>query len=341
MRQALNSLSGILLDRRTLIVMAAVVTIAVVGCRGGGSNPSEADHELPRIDPTVSASECVNEAQPEDAPQFEDIDHSRFEALEDGLRFYDVVPGTGVKPELIDAVSVELTGWLEDGCMFDTSFTDPQPVILPLINLIPGWRQGIAAMNVGGTRVLEIAPELAFGAVGAPPGIPPNATLILYVELIGKITIEQAQATATAEAAGVQATSVAANCVNDSQPDVAPTFDDIDMSRFEPLVDGVRFYEIEPGTGVGPDLSEIVSVEYTGWLLDGCMFDSSYRDEGPIVFPLANVIPGWQQGLSAMKAGGTWVIEIVPDLAYGESGAPPSIPANATLIFHVNLIKIE
>lgn len=333
-------LSGVLRDRKTLTLLAAaVVAMAVVGCRGGGSNPSPDDQVLPVIGATVPASVCLNQIQPDGAPQFADIDLARFETLADGLKVYDIELGTGDKPVLADAVAIEYSVWLEDGCMFDTSYTTPGPATIALIGLIRGWQEGITAMQEGGTRVIQVPPELAFGAVGVPPAIPPNATLFFHVNLIERITIAEAQATATVEAANASATTVAANCVNRTQPDGAPVFAEIDLSRFEPLVDGLRFYEIEPGTGDIPALTDTVSVEYTGWLEDGCMFDTSFVEPGPITFPLGNVIEGWQQSLSAMKEGATWMVEISPDLGYGPGGFAPSIPPNATLFFYVNLIS--
>ena len=348
MRQALNALPGNLRNRKTLILIAAIFTIAVVGCRGGGASPSASDQVIPVIPPTVPEAACINTTQPDDAPHFADLDFSLLQASIDGLRFYDVVPGIGISPDVADAVTVEYTGWFEDGCMFDTSYTNPNDVTFPLINVIPGWREGIAAMQIGGTRVIEISPELAYGEIGFPPTIPPNTTLIFHVILISRITIAEAQATlevtraaATVQAGVAAATAAAANCINDSQPAGAPTFDEIDTSRFALLAPGLRFYEIEHGTGDIPDVTDTVSVEYTGWLDNGCMFDTSYTDEGPITFPLTGVIRGWQDSLATMEVGGTWVVEISPDLGYGEFGFPPTIPGNATLIFHINLISKE
>jgi peptidylprolyl isomerase len=337
------------------LILAAAM-IAAVACRGGGSNPSAGDQVLPVIQPTVSDSNCLNTRQPDGAPQFADIDFDRFTAAGDGLRFYDIVEGTGDSPAAFDAVTAEYAGWLDDGCMFDSSFLNGQPATFPLINVIPGWQQTFVSMQVGGTRVVEIPPALAYEEVGLVGVIPPNATLYFYVNLVDNITLEDAQATvtagnaeATATAESVEATIVAGggvvptaslptSCVNSRQPAGAPTFDQIDPSRFEPLANGLRYYEIEAGSGDSPSLTDTVSVEYTGWTDNGCMFDTSYPDDGPISFPLSAVISGWQQGLSEMKVGSTWVLEISPDLGYGDRGSAPNIPPGATLIFHVNLI---
>lgn len=94
------------------------------------------------------------------------------------------------------------------------------------------------------------------------------------------------------------------------------------------------------GTGEGAQLGDTLTVNYTGKLQDGTVFDTSVGKR-PIQFVLGagQVIPGWDQGLMGMKAGGKRLLVIPPDLAYGASGYGP-IPANATLIFEVDLLAI-
>ena len=217
MRIASTVLSRALNNRRFMLIIASVVLIAMVGCRGGGSNPSLDDRDLPLIVPTVSTTSCVDKLQPEGAPQFADIDASLFQdSGTPGLRYYDIVTGTGDKPEIVDAVSVEYTGWLENGCMFDTSFINEGPVTFPLLNVIEGWQVAFSTMQEGGVRVIEIGPDLAYRATGRPPRIPPSATLIFHAELLSRVTLAEAQATvaaeqvaATAEAASIYATATA------------------------------------------------------------------------------------------------------------------------------------
>lgn len=97
----------------------------------------------------------------------------------------------------------------------------------------------------------------------------------------------------------------------------------------------------EGGSWETPETGDEVEVHYTGTLLDGTKFDSS-RDRGtPFKFKLGQgqVIKGWDQGIATMKKGENAVFTIPPDLAYGESGSPPTIPANATLKFDVELLS--
>ncbi|MFW2075078.1 FKBP-type peptidyl-prolyl cis-trans isomerase [Acinetobacter gerneri] len=103
---------------------------------------------------------------------------------------------------------------------------------------------------------------------------------------------------------------------------------------------GLQYKITQQGTGKSPSKSDIVRVQYKGQLTDGTVFDSSYDREGPIEFPLDQVIPGWTEGLQLLKEGGKMVLYIPPKLAYGEEGVSGSIPANSVLIFDVELLKI-
>ncbi len=100
-------------------------------------------------------------------------------------------------------------------------------------------------------------------------------------------------------------------------------------------------YKVETtGTGPKPTATDTVKVQYKGELVDGKVFDSSYKRNQPAVFPLNQVIPGWTEGLQLMPVGSKFEFVIPPQLAYG-SQANPSIPANSTLVFQVELLAIQ
>ena len=103
---------------------------------------------------------------------------------------------------------------------------------------------------------------------------------------------------------------------------------------------GLVFKELTAGTGASPKATDRVKVHYHGSLIDGTVFDSSVERGEPVTFALDQVVKGWTEGLQMMKVGGKAKLTIPPELAYGPGGRA-GIPANATLIFEVELLGIE
>ncbi|HKU60977.1 MAG TPA: FKBP-type peptidyl-prolyl cis-trans isomerase [Gemmatimonadales bacterium] len=115
------------------------------------------------------------------------VDTTALTRMPSGLRYQDVSVGSGEEATAGRTAVVHYTGWLPDGKKFDSSRDRGEPFSFPLGagQVIAGWDQGVAGMKVGGRRKLVIPPELGYGAAGAPPDIPPNATLVFDVELLG------------------------------------------------------------------------------------------------------------------------------------------------------------
>ena len=105
---------------------------------------------------------------------------------------------------------------------------------------------------------------------------------------------------------------------------------------------GLIYQSTKEGTGAQPTAADTVRVHYRGTLPDsGKEFDSSYSRGEPAEFPLKRVIPCWTEGVAMMKVGGKAKLTCPPAIAYGERGAPPAVPGNATLVFEVELLGVK
>lgn len=104
---------------------------------------------------------------------------------------------------------------------------------------------------------------------------------------------------------------------------------------------GLQYKVITEGEGESPKEDDNVLVHYSGTLIDGTEFDSSYARNTPATFKPTQVIKGWTEALMMMKAGSKWEVVIPGELAYGERGSPPKIGPNATLCFTIELLEIK
>ena len=104
---------------------------------------------------------------------------------------------------------------------------------------------------------------------------------------------------------------------------------------------GMVYKSIKDGKGKSPSAASVVEVNYRGTLPNGKEFDSSYKRNQSIKFPLSGVIPCWTEGVQKMKVGGKAKLVCPPELAYGSRGAGQDVPPNATLIFEVELLDIK
>lgn len=237
--------------------------------------------------------------------------------ISSGLKIRDLKEGTGETVPAGAKVKVHYTGWLTDGTVFDSNKErSKEPVEFSLDGVVAGWKEGIPGMKVGGVRKLVISPEKGYGN-RAQSKIPPNSTLIFEVELVDVINVT----------------------TGPGQPMSDGSNGGTEDPGLKDIGGGLKIRDLKEGSGDPVKPGATVTVHYTGWTVNGKVFDSSKKTGQPAEFSLNGVVKGWGQGIPGMKPGGIRKLVIPAALGYGERGSPPDIPPGATLIFEVELVK--
>ncbi|MEL6543128.1 MAG: FKBP-type peptidyl-prolyl cis-trans isomerase, partial [Myxococcota bacterium] len=221
--------------------------------------------------------------------------------------------GTGTdKPKAVDRVEVHYTGWTTDGEMFDSSIVRGQPAKFPLNRVIKGWTEGLQLMVVGEKRRFWIPANLAYGENPRPGA--PKGMLVFDVELLG---IEKAP-----------------------EPPKVPEDVAAVPKNAKKTASGLAYRVLKKGEGKEhPTATSRVSVHYSGWTLDGNMFDSSVMRGRPATFPLNGVIKGWTEGVQLMVTGEKTRFWIPAEMAYGEN--PGRGRPGGMLVFDIELLEIQ
>ncbi len=247
------------------------------------------------------------------SPKPWDITGKKVEKTASGLEYVIVKKGTGTKkPGKGDKVKVHYTGYFKDGKIFDSSVERGEPIEFQLGKgqVIKGWDEGLALLNIGDKAHLIIPYTLAYGEQARGP-IPAKSDLVFDVELI------------------------------DIQETVKPAAFNIEGKETQTTASGLKYIVAEKGRGIQAQNGNKVKVHYTGYFENGEIFDSSVERGQPFEFPLGQgqVIKGWDEAVALMHQGDKFHLIIPYTLAYGESGYGP-IPAKATLVFDVELIEV-
>ena len=238
-----------------------------------------------------------------------------------GLQFLQVEEGTGPEAEPGDSVVVHFRGQRTDGVEFDNSYDDGDPLgfVLRGPGIPRGFTEGVDRMREGGTAKLLLPPNIAFGN---------NVTVAFEVELVEVFPADP-----------TDPDNVIAEAFEEQAGDVVTT------------ESGLRYLQVEEGTGAAAMPGDSVFVHYRGQFANGVEFDNSYAREQPLAFVLgsANLIPGFSEGVALMKEGGEAKLLLPPDLAYGPFGSQsrgiipqtPIIPPGTTIYFDIELVDVR
>jgi len=240
--------------------------------------------------------------------------------LGDGLEAVQLEEGEGQEAGERSMVTTEFTLWTSGGDLIFSSMDRDRPARMLLGGKraekppIEGMDLGMRGMKPGGVRYLKVPPELAFGERGQPPQIGPNETLYILV--------------APSEVSAPR--TIPENIV------------EFDRGAMTTTDSGLMYLDVVEGDGEQPSTGDLVYAEYSGWLEDGTLFDSSYKRMAPFSFPLGQgrVIKAWDEAVAGMKVGGKRVIVAPPELAYGDADKG-NIPPNSTLVFQIELVDVK
>ncbi len=236
-------------------------------------------------------------------------------------RTKDLIVGKGKVASAQSTVSVLYLGAsYRTGKNFNLAWTKGQPVSFPLNEVIPGFRDGIIGMAVGGRRLIVIPPSQAYGDQSNGP-ITKNETLTFVVELLG-----------VTNPTPFAFPAVSGGTNFNAAPKVSA-----DTTTAPPTT---RYLDLIVGTGAQATSSSTVLVRYLGAnYATGAVFNDTWTSGGPISFPLNGVIPGFKIGITGMRVGGRRLIVIPSTQGYGAQANGP-ITANENLTFIVDLLKV-
>lgn len=219
-----------------------------------------------------------------------------------------------------DVMLVEVTVWQPDGTYLESTYARDHGTLIvlrpqPEASGAPNFESLFSGMKAGGIRLLNIPANLGGGAEEGTADAVQNAATVMQIEL------KEIRAPRT-------------------PPEAAPKLDDASLIS---TASGLRYTDLSLGDGPELKRGQYATIEYSGWLEDGTLFSSSYEQPDAFRIPvgMGRTIAGWEEGISTMRVGGKRLLWIPAALAYGERGAPPTIPAHANLIFEVEVLRVS
>lgn len=230
------------------------------------------------------------------------------------MRFVKVEDGVGPLAKPGDNAYVHYTAYVNDTLIFDSSLKKDGPVRINVGSnqVFEGWDLAIQQMNLGSKYRFYIPSKLAYGKKGYGTIVPPNADIIMDIEMT-KLT-----------------------------PEIMVKPWEVKGLPEIKTASGLRYYVVEEGEGERIEKENIITLHYSGYFENGNVFDSSVKREEPFRIPagIGALIDGWDEALLLMRKGSKFQLHIPAALGYGAEGVPPDIPGNLDLIFDVEILDI-
>jgi FKBP-type peptidyl-prolyl cis-trans isomerase len=229
-----------------------------------------------------------------------------------GVKYEVTAAGSGENLTDKDRVELEYGVWTRAGQSVMSHLDERAPIKVGIGDLqMQFMRELLVQLKDGGACVAEVPVATVFTR-GKPPVLGDDKECIWMLKVVRVF-----------------------------RPLPVPAFEASPADKLVKTDSGLQYEVRRPGTGKKPEAANKVEVHYVGWLEDGTVFDSSYERGEPAEFFLHGVIPGWTEGVQLMQEGAVYQFVIPAKLAYGEAGSPPKIPANATLVFRIELLAVK
>lgn len=268
-----------------------------------------------------------------------------FEETESGLKYLFHVKTDGEKPELGDMLSLHMIYSIEDSVLFNSMDMD-MPAYLPMVEpQYPGdIFEALSMLSVGDSASFKLDAADFYiytaGLMEPPPFVKEGSELVFHIKLLNTMNEEEY----AAEEQRIMEEQIARDMLRaEQEEDIMLEYLAAEGITEKPTKSGLYYIETKMGDGPKVEAGNRVKVHYEGRLIDGTVFDSSYERGEPIEFVVGQgwVIPGWDEGITMMHAGGKATLVIPSYLGYGERGAGPTIPAFSTLVFDVEVVEVK
>lgn len=255
-----------------------------------------------------------------------------------GLAYRLSAPGEGAHPTDGDYVVIRYTAELPDGTVFDRTTTEPFVFQVGNREVVKGLDEGVRLLRPGGKATLYIPASLGYGSYGVSDIVPPDCFLVYRLELLQIMDFQ-------AYDRFMRQLEERERLQYESRKREQAEIDRERIHRWAaarqlPIqwtTSGLAYHISKQGTGREVRPGDTLAVRYEGFLVDGTLFDSPSQPF-ELVLGRANIIPGWEEGLTLFREGGEGWLLIPSELAYGPVSVG-KVPANAVLFFRISLLQ--